>query len=165
MVTALLAIPTALLWMIISGSMSLGGFFVGYGLAFAVLYLMKTENIQIHWRKLPDQIAAFCVYIATLLRDIWYSSLDVFKRVIDPNLPLNPGMIAVKTQDDSESDFIAAFSAHGITITPGELVVDFEGNHTMYVHCLDIEASGQSADGAQTKRLNLLRRIEGKTSL
>jgi len=164
MVTSLLAVPMALLWMIISGSVSLGGFGVGYALAFAVLYLMKTENIQIDWRKLPDQLAAFCVYIVTLLRDIWLSSMDVLKRVLDPDMPMNPGMIAVPTQDESESDFIAAFSAHGITITPGELVVDFEGKHTMYVHCLDVEASGQSAHRAQTKRLTLLRRIEGKFS-
>ena len=162
MVTSLLAVPMALLWMIISGSISLGSFGVGYVLAFAILFLMKTENIQINWRKLPDQVAAFCVYVITLLRDIWLSSMDVLKRILDPDLPMNPGMIAVATQDDSQSDFIAAFSAHGITITPGELVVDFEGNHTMYVHCLDVEASGQSAPAAQTKRLQLLRRIEGK---
>lgn len=164
MVTALLAIPMSLLWMVVSGSVSLGSFVVGYALGFAVLTLMKTENIQIDWRQLPDQVAALCVYIVTLLRDIWMSSMDVLKRVLDPELPMNPGMIAVPTQDDSESDFIAAFSAHGITITPGELVVDFDGNHTMYVHCLDVDASGQNAHNAQTKRLALLRRIEGKAS-
>jgi multicomponent Na+:H+ antiporter subunit E len=164
MVTLLLAVPMALLWMVISGSISLGSFVVGFALGFAVLYLMKTENIQLEWRKLPDQIAALFVYTATLMRDIWLSSMDVLKRVLDPELPMNPGMIAVPTQDDSESDFIAAFSAHGITITPGELVVDFEGSHTMYVHCLDVDASGQSANAAQTKRLKLLRRIEGKAS-
>jgi multicomponent Na+:H+ antiporter subunit E len=164
MVTLLLAVPMALLWMVISGSISLGSFVVGFALGFAVLTLMKTENIQLEWRKLPDQIAALFVYTATLMRDIWLSSMDVLKRVLDPELPMNPGMIAVPTQDDSESDFIAAFSAHGITITPGELVVDFEGSHTMYVHCLDVDASGQSANAAQTKRLKLLRRIEGKAS-
>src|SRR5688572_3006843 len=100
MVTSLLAVPMALLWMIISGSISLGSFGVGYVLAFAILFLMKTENIQINWRKLPDQVAAFCVYVITLLRDIWLSSMDVLKRILDPDLPMNPGMIAVATQDD-----------------------------------------------------------------
>lgn len=165
MVTTLLAVPMALLWMIVSGSVSLGSFVVGYALAFAVLYLMKVENIQIDWRKLPDQLRAFGIYLVTLLRDIWLSSVDVLKRVLDPDLPMNPGIIAVPTQDETQSDFIAAFSAHGITITPGELVVDFEGSHTMYVHCLDVEASGQSIHAGQTKRLALLRRIEGKSAL
>lgn len=164
MVTAVLAVPMALLWMIVSSTFSAEGFLVGYVLGFALLFMMKTENIKINWRKLPDQTLALGIYTVTLLRDIWLSSVDVLKRVLDPALPMNPGIIAVPTQDETESDFIAAFSAHGITITPGELVVDFDGSHTMYVHCLDIEASGQNADGAQTKRLALLRRIEGKAS-
>ena len=64
-----------------------------------------------------------------------------------------------------ENDVIAAFSAHGITITPGELVVDFDGARTMFVHCLDVEASAQSAPAAQAKRLQLLRRILGSASV
>jgi multicomponent Na+:H+ antiporter subunit E len=164
MVTAVLAVPMALLWMIVSNTFTPGGFLVGYVLGFALLFMMKTENIKIDWRKLPDQTLALGIYTVTLLRDIWLSSVDVLKRVLNPELPMSPGIIAVPTQDETESDFIAAFSAHGITITPGELVVDFDGSHTMYVHCLDIEASGQNADAAQTKRLKLLRRIEGKAS-
>jgi multicomponent Na+:H+ antiporter subunit E len=162
-VTAFLAVPMAVLWMVVSSSISLGSFGVGYVLGFAVLYMLKLENVQIDRRKLPDQIAAFFVYVVTLARDIWLSSVDVARRVLDPSLPLNPGIIAVPTQDDEEGDFTAAFSAHGITITPGELVVDFEGSHTMYVHCLDVEASGKNAAQAQTKRLRLLRRIGGKS--
>lgn len=159
---AFMAVVMSGLWMAVSGSVSLGSFSVGYVLGFAILFVLKLEGIQIDYRYLPQQVAAFCIYIITLARDIWYSSVDVTRRVLNPNLPLNPGIIAVATQDDSGSDFTAAFSAHGITITPGELVIDFEGHHTMYVHCLDIEASGSSADGAQTKRLNLLRRIKGE---
>jgi multicomponent Na+:H+ antiporter subunit E len=160
--TAILAAPMAVLWMVVSSGVSLESFAVGYGLGFAVLYMLKIENVQVERRRLPDQIKAFGIYTVTLARDIWLSSIDVARRVLDPELPLNPGMIAVPTQDETESDFTAAFSAHGITITPGELVVDFEGSHTMYVHCLDVEASGKNAAQAQAKRLNLLRRIIGR---
>ena len=159
----LLALPMAILWMIVSGGVSLGSLFVGYALGFAILLVLQVENIQINRRKIPDQIAAFFVYIVTLARDIWLSSVDVAGRVLDPDLPLNPGIIEVATQDETGSDFNAAFSAHGITITPGELVVDFKGNQTMYVHCLDVEASSKSADEAQTRRLGLLRRIKGES--
>lgn len=160
--TALLAVPMAFLWMVVSGSVSAESFFVGYVLGFAIVFMSKTESIQVDRRRLPSQIAASVVYFVTLARDIWLSSVDVAKRVLDPDLPLNPGVIAVPTQDDSESDFIAAMSAHGITITPGELVLDFDGSHTMYVHCLDVESSGKSAYKAQTKRLHLLRRMVGR---
>lgn len=160
--TALLAVPIAIVWMILTASISVGSFLVGFLLGFAILFSLKMNTIQINGRRIPNQIAAFVVYTVTLLRDIWNCSVDVAKRVLNPKMPMNPGIIAVPTQDPDEGDFTAAFSAHGITITPGELVVDFDGSHTMYVHCLDVEASAQNADGAQTKRLKLLRRIIGK---
>lgn len=163
-VNAVLSVPMASLWMVVAGNLSLESFVVGFALGFAILFVMKIENIQVNYRKLPDQIKAFCVYTVTLARDIVLSSVDVARRVFDPDLPINPGVIVVPTQDETESDFTAAFSAHGITITPGELVVDFEDDHTMYVHCLDIEASSKNATRAQTKRLDLLRRIIGRSA-
>lgn len=161
-VTALFAIPMAVVWMIVTSSLTPGSFLVGFALGFAILFMLKVENLQVNYRRLPDQIIAFGIYTVTLLRDIWNCSVDVAKRVLNPNMPLNPGIIRVPTQDPDESDFTAAFSAHGITITPGELVVDFDGSHTMYVHCLDVEASSAGATAAQAKRLKLLRRIIGR---
>jgi len=161
-VIAVLAVPMAVLWVLVSSSVSLGSLLVGYGLGFAILYVLNVCDMELSLRKLPSQTVALIIYTATLMRDIWLSSVDVAKRVLDPTLPLNPGVIAVPTQDETECDFTAAFSAHGITITPGELVLDFDGSHTMYVHCLDVEASGKNAPGAQTKRLALLNRIKGK---
>lgn len=159
---AVLAVPMAVLWVLVCSDPSIGSLVVGYGLGFAILYMLNVCNIEIDRRRLPDQVSALFVYTVTLMRDIWLSSVDVAKRVLDPELPMNPGVIAVATQDETECDFTAAFSAHGITITPGELVVDFDGSHTMYVHCLDVEASSKNADNAQTKRLKLLNRIKGK---
>ena len=160
--TTLLAVPFAIVWMIVTATVTPGGFLVGFVLGFAVLWMLKLQKVQINYRRLPDQILAFFIYLVTLARDIWMCSMDVAKRVVNPKMPMNPGIIAVRTQDPDESDFVAAFSAHGITITPGELVVDFDGSHTMFVHCLDVDASSQNADSAQLKRLKLLRRIMGR---
>ena len=160
--TALLALPFAIVWMIVTATITPGGFLVGFVLGFAVLFGLKLQNVHINYRRLPDQILAFFIYLVTLARDIWMCSMDVARRVVNPKMPMNPGIIAVRTHNPDESDFVAAFSAHGITITPGELVVDFDGSHTMFVHCLDVDASSQNADAAQLKRLKLLRRIMGK---
>jgi multicomponent Na+:H+ antiporter subunit E len=162
LITALLAVPMAIIWMILTNSVTPASFSVGYILGVAVVMMLKLEHVAIDHRRLPDQIVALVIYVVTLCRDIWNSSIDVAKRVLNPNLPLNPGIITISTQDESASDLVAAFSAHGITITPGELVVDFDGSHAMYVHCLDVEASSQSGDAAQTKRLKLMHRIMGK---
>lgn len=159
--TLLLAIPLAIVWMVVTATISLDSFFVGSILGVAILMLVRSERQTVMWRKLPQQIAALVVYSVTLTRDIILCSVDVTKRVLQKDMPITPGILAVPTQDFQERDVIAAFSAHGITITPGELVVDFDGAHTMFVHCLDIEASSKSAPSAQTKRLHLLRAILG----
>jgi multicomponent Na+:H+ antiporter subunit E len=162
-VIMILAIPMAVVWMIVTSSLSVGSFIVGFVLSFAILWTLKLENLHVNYRRLPDQLAALAIYTVTLARDIWLCSVDVARRVLNPHMPLNPGIIAVPTQDRDASDFTAAFSAHGITITPGELVVDFEGSHTMFVHCLDVEASAKNAESAQSKRLKLLKRIIGRS--
>jgi multicomponent Na+:H+ antiporter subunit E len=159
---ALLAVPMAVVWMLLTSSLSLDSFFVGFLIGFAILFMMRAQDARISPRRLPSQLAALVVYSVTLARDIVLSSIDVARRVLDPDLPLNAGIIPVPTQCPDEDEICAAFSAHGITITPGELVVDFEGAHTMYVHCLDVEASGKTAHAAQARRLALLRRIQGK---
>jgi multicomponent Na+:H+ antiporter subunit E len=157
----LLSIPLALLWMIITSNVSLGSFAVGYLIGVAVLLLLHSGSKGFRWRQLPGQVMAFVVYVVTLGRDVLLSSIDVAWRVLQPQMPLNPGIIAVSTQDSDEDEVVAAFSAHGITLTPGELVLDFDGSRTMYVHCLDVDASSQSAPHAQTKRLHLLKQILG----
>lgn len=159
--SVLLAVPLAVIWMMVTQSVNVESFGVGMLLGVAILLLMRNQHPSVTWRKLPDQVVAFVVYTVTLGRDVVMSSLDVAKRVLKSEMPMSPGIVAIATQDIHESEAIAAFSAHGITLTPGELVLDFEGSHTMFVHCLDVEASSTNGPGAQTKRLHLLRRIMG----
>lgn len=162
-----LAIPMAFAWMLLTANISLESFGVGFVLSFAVLWLVAFSDPapKVTWRRLPDKTIAAIVYMVILLRDICLSAIDVARRVIDPAMPLNPGIIAVPTQIESaeikssQADTLAAVSAHGITITPGELVVDFEGNRVMYVHCLDVVASVRAAETNQARRVTLLRRI------
>lgn len=160
----LLALPMAVLWMLVLGDLSLESFGVGLVLGFLIGLLLRVQHVPVSWRRMPDQLIALFIYTVTLLGDVVMSSIEVARIVLNPRLPLNPGVIPVPTQDETESDFIAAFSAHGITITPGELVIDFDDpKEIMYVHCLDMEASAKTADAAQTRRLSLLRRIEGRS--
>lgn len=157
----LLSVPLALLWMVITSGLSLESFGVGYVIGLAVLLLVRPDFQTLKLGSLPKQVMAFIIYIVTLGRDVVISSVDVAWRVLQPQMPLHPGIIAVATQDMDEDEAVAAFSAHGITLTPGELVLDFDGSRTMYVHCLDVNASSQNAPGAQTKRLRLLKQILG----
>jgi multicomponent Na+:H+ antiporter subunit E len=81
----------------------------------------------------------------------------VAKLVLDPKLPIRPGIIAIKSGMTSEIG--TALSAHAITITPGEMVVEIGDDGTMYTHCLDAVSSGEGGDSAQQTRRDMLQQI------
>lgn len=166
-----LSVPLAISWIIFTGQLTPFQFGLGMIFSFAILVAidMEGENINIH--KLPTQSITLIAYILRLAIDIFWSGMDVARRVLHPNLPINPGTALVHTQDDSRNPLISAISAHGITITPGELVIDFEETEDgvfMLVHSLDIEQSTMKMndkqsklDSDQSKRLKLIKRILG----
>lgn len=158
----LLAVPMGIAWMVLTSNLALDAFLVGYVIGSAILMLVSPNGEKIEFARLPGQLRALAVYTVVLGRDILLSGIDVAKKVIRKDMELRSGIIAVPTQDPTENDTIAALSAHAITITPGELVVDFDGGRALYVHCLDAEASARGADAAQARRLGLLNRIMGR---
>lgn len=163
----LLSIPMAIAWMMLTGLLSLESFLVGMFVSFLILSLlfpnMKPRTLK--ELRLLERTWAAIQYTLILFRDIYLSAMDVARRVLDPALPMNPGIIVTPTDyapkpDEADiSELVAAISAHGITITPGELVIGFDGKDKMYVHCLDVDASSANAAGNQAKRLALLRKI------
>ncbi len=96
-------------------------------------------------------------YVAYVVVDVIKCGITVAKIVIDPKLPIRPGIIAVKS--GLRSEIGTALSAHAITITPGEMVVEIGDDGTMYTHCLDAVGSAASADEAQRKRRAMLDKI------
>lgn len=164
LVSLLLAGPVAGLWVLISNRLSLESIVVGYVLGLAVVIAVRPATTQVRWRRLHVQIAAVIIFTAQLFRDIVLSSIDVARRVLSRDMRLQPGIIAVPTQDAQAREIVAALSADVITLTPGELVVEIEGTHTLFVHCLDVEASAAISDGVQAQRLRLLKQIMGDES-
>ena len=52
-------------------------------------------------------------------------------RIIHPRLPINPGIVKIKTA--LVSPLAHAFLANYITLTPGTLTIDIEGEY-LYIH-------------------------------
>lgn len=70
------------------------------------------------------------IFLLALLR----SNLDMARRVLSPSIPLNPGLVRVKTT--LESDLGKLLLANSITLTPGTLSVDVEDDEIL-VHWID----------------------------
>ncbi len=64
------------------------------------------------------------------------SNLDVARRVITPSLPINPGIVEVKTKLKSKMGRMIL--ANSITLTPGTLTIDIKED-TLYIHWIDVE--------------------------
>jgi len=64
------------------------------------------------------------------------ANLDVAVRVIHPDVPIRPGIVKVRTT--LKSEMARTFLANSITLTPGTLVVDIDGQD-LYVHWINID--------------------------
>jgi len=76
-------------------------------------------------------ICLLLVYVFILLYEMFLASLDVVYRVI--TMDINPEVVMIKT--DIKSDLGIVLLANSITLTPGTITIDIEGDH-LYVHWL-----------------------------
>jgi multicomponent Na+:H+ antiporter subunit E len=170
--TLILSVLMAFLWMMFARQVSLQGFIVGYIFGFGVLWLLRLntsiedDEKPIDLKRIPSQLLAVVMYSYRLTLDVFFSGLDVAKRVLRPEMNINPGIHTISTLDKSNNPLIDGLSGHGITITPGELVIDYEtdkdGHTVMIVHALDKESSDVAKlERDQSNRLVLIRRILG----
>lgn len=155
------AVPLTGLWLALSNELTLDSIILGYLLGFGLLMLVG-DDFTLNPQKLPAQVYSLIVYGLVLFKDILLSSIDVARRVLDPACPIDPEIVPVSTQDGDRNSIIAGLSIHGITVTPGEMVVGYdEVDGIMYVHCLNGEVSKPTLDPEQTRRLQQIKRIMG----
>ena len=106
----------------------------------------------------PRRWACFLVYVPYFLYYCIKANVDVALRVINPNLPIRPGIVKVRTT--LTSDMAKTFLANSITLTPGTLTIDIDGQD-LYVHWINISTDDAAARTAEIcgRFEPLLRRI------
>ncbi len=88
----------------------------------------------------------FIVYIFVFVWECIKANIDVAYRVIHPLMPIKPGIVKVKT--NLKSDIAKTWLANSITMTPGTLSVDIDGEY-LYVHWMYVR--DESLEGATEK--------------
>ena len=79
-------------------------------------------------------------YIPLFLWECLKANIDVAYRVLDPRLPIKPGIVKVRTT--LKSDTGLTFLANSITLTPGTMVVDIDReNGILYVHWIYVRTT------------------------
>jgi multicomponent Na+:H+ antiporter subunit E len=150
-------IPIFLLYLLISTNFEWRNMIVGALLAIFVTWLLQLQPQQMAWQRVPIALWAGLRYFALLMWELFSSGIQVARIVLDPKLPIQPGVIAIPSGTQSEQ--ATALSAHSITLTPGEMVVMIDENNVMYTHCLDVSKADDLVTAAQARRRDLLDKI------
>jgi len=134
---------------------------LGTGLFFALLVATLLGDIYperlgklLQWRRW----LWFMAYLPYFLYYCIKANLDVAFRVIHPDMPIRPGIVKVRTT--LTGDMARTFLANSITLTPGTLSVDIDGQD-IYVHWINIDTDDAAKRTAEIcgKFEPMLRRI------
>lgn len=150
-------LPLLIIYLALTSNLELSNLLLGLLVSTTIAFLIRPRRRHYELRRLPGTIWALAQYILILLVDIIKNGLQVAWMVLSPSLPIKPGIISIPSHCDSE--FGTALSAHAISVSPGELVVEIGEDGIMYTHCLDATDSEKKAAEAQRMRINLLQKI------
>ena len=85
-----------------------------------------------------------------LLVEIVKSSLEVFRLVLDPKLPISPTVVEIEAEPEGEVGQVLL--ANSITLTPGTVTLDVFDNRLL-VHCITREGAQAIEAGDANRRI------------
>lgn len=148
------------LWLVyvaLTANFELNNLVLGLLIAIGLTLLMRPARGAFELRRMPAALLALGRYLFVVLVDAVKSGLVAARLVLDPALPVKPGIIAIPSGCDSE--LATALSAHAISLAPGELVIEIGEHGVMYTHTLDATRAVEYVQEAQKLRRELLRKI------
>lgn len=152
------SVPLFIVYLALTGNAEPANLVVGALVAVGISLLRPKMNLPlINLKRLPQFLWAGIRYIFVVAGDVIRGGISTARIVLDPNLPLNPGIIAIPS--GTRSELGTALSAHSISLSPGEMVVAIDDEGVMYTHCLDVDDSEKMVADAQKLRKNLLNRM------
>lgn len=130
---------------------------LGALLSLAVVVMVRPQLSPMNLSQLLMSLATLLLYVFVVAWEVLKNGIVVARIVVTPSLPIKPGVIGIDAGTDSP--MAQAFSAHSITITPGEFVLEMDDAGTLYIHSLDMDRTEPSAQDDQARRMRWLNRI------
>lgn len=101
-----------------------------------ILFFGRSAAIFEGARLTPQGFLYSIVYVFVFIWALIKSNIDVALRIINPRLPIRPGIVRVKTE--LKSPMARMILANSITLTPGTFVVDIKED-ILYIHWIDVK--------------------------
>ena len=138
----LAGIGFGLLWVFVRGpepaiDAFVGQFLLGLVVGFPVAYLFRrlySEGIDLSGtlRSVPPA----ALYGLAFLREVVVANVDVARRVLAPDMPIEPEVILIPLR--VQTDLGVTTIANSITITPGTITLDHDPEeNALFVHVID----------------------------
>jgi len=87
----------------------------------------------------PVRLFWFLVYVPVFFYYMIMANFDVVYRALHPKMPINPGIVKIKTDLKTDSGITAL--ANSITLTPGTLTVDLTDDGFLYIHWINVKST------------------------
>ena len=142
------------LWLLLSGHYTLQ--LISFGLLsmmLVVLLALRMDVVDHEGQPLHLDPIALALYWGWLLKEIFVSNIYVCRLIVNPAMPISPTVVALRSSQSS--DLARVIFANSITLTPGTVTVDVDGDITE-VHAITEEAATSLLQGSMDTRVTAL---------
>jgi multicomponent Na+:H+ antiporter subunit E len=122
-----------LVWIGLTNSLDIQELLVGAVVAFVITRFF-TPNREFNLKEL---IMKYIKFIPIFLKNLVQSNIAVAKIVLNPKLPINTGIVKLKTSLSSNQDKLIL--ANAITLTPGTITIELR-NNDLFIHILNMDS-------------------------
>ena len=127
-----------LVWLALTVSLEAEELVVGLGICLVLSLLLNSYYLGLGLPPLSiTRIVFLAAYLVALLWEILKANLDVAYRVVHPRMPINPGVVVIRTE--LRSDIAKMILANSITLTPGTFTLDIIGDKLL-IHWINVKA-------------------------
>ncbi len=124
-------------WVLISNTFQLSVLVTGAIISLVIsIFMCDSCSVFSEMKFTPKAFVCTFMYLIVFIIELIKSNLDVARRVLSRSLPINPGIVEVKTT--LKSKFARMLLANSITLTPGTLTVDVKGD-SFFIHWIDVK--------------------------
>ena len=123
-----------LVWIGLTNSLDIQELIVGVIVAYVVARFF-TNDKEIDLKLF---VLKYIKFIPLFFKNLIKSNIEVARIVLNPKLPINTGIVKLKTS--LESDYDKLLLSNAITLTPGTITIELKDND-LYIHVLDIQNS------------------------
>ena len=141
-----LSVSLMTLWLLLVGNLSQDEIITGAFVSVVITLIFFNTTLFTEMNLSIKSIVYVPIFFVVFTWALIKSNIDVALRVINPKLPIKPGIVKVRTKLKSKMGRITL--ANSITLTPGTLTVDVKDD-VFYIHWINVR--GKNIDEASDR--------------